>query len=174
MPAGDVTRPFDAIERPEGFTYAYPIQLRLRDFDSQRNVNNAVYFTLAESGRIAYLEHVLGSEARGWVLAEARCRYVHPVLMGERALTIFLRTERLGTSSLMVAFAMYSSSQERRVAEGDAVQVHVDRSARPTPIPAAWHERLTLFEREHGNPLPIAGDSASDSERGKRGPKSYR
>ena len=149
-----MSEPDRELERP--FTFAYPTQLRWSDFDGLGHVNNAVYLTFVEAARVAYQAQVIGAgvQEQPWVVAEQRCRYLVPVnlpALGKPA-TVYLRVQRLGTSSLIFAFAVTVGvgDEETRVAEGDVVQVHISpETHRPTPISPAWRAIIEQHEATH-------------------------
>lgn len=144
---------------PDDFSFTYPVQSRWVDFDALGHVNNAVYLTYVEAARLSYQRHVLGMAGlnQPWVVAEARCRYVLPIVM-ESAITVGLRAHRVGRSSLTFAFAIFALALEGNgelalMAEGEVVQVHVDATTgRPRPIPDAWRSLTESFERAPRHP----------------------
>lgn len=133
---------------PEGFTFALPIQVRWRDFDALGHLNNAAYLTYAEQARVTYVRDVLGNtwDNMPWTLADTHCRYVSAITLGD-TVTIFLRTTKIGRSSLAFAFAIYTGKSDGRVAaDGEQVMVHMDAEGRPAPIPDAWRRAISAFE----------------------------
>jgi len=67
-------------------SHEIPIEIRYRDIDMNHHVNNAVYFTYMENARTAILmEDMLKYHAEGFqfVVAEASCKYIRPILLDE-------------------------------------------------------------------------------------------
>ncbi len=146
----------EGLPRPEDYSFAYELQVRLPDFDFQGHVNNATYLTYAEAARVAYAQEVMGQPARegGWVLAEVRCRYLAPIPRTEDRVIVYQRLLRMGRTSLVYAWAVYTGSDARRAAEGEAVQVYVDtETERPRALPEIWRKRIEAYEAAHSRPV---------------------
>jgi len=128
-----------------------PVQVRYGDVDAQRHVNNAVYFTFMEQARTAYLQHLglwdgKDFDAIGIILAETRCTFQAPISL-ETAVRVGVRTIRLGTKSLEMAYTMENAATGQVMATGRSVQVAYDYKAdHSIPIPARWRELLRHFE----------------------------
>ena len=120
----------------------FSLQTRFNDYDSKGHVNNAVYLTYFELGRVkAWL--AAGGEVDGdFILAEAKISYRSPALMGD-PLDLEVTTAEIRTKAWVWRYRIVDSRDERLVAEGETVQVMFDYSARRTvPIPPAIREGL--------------------------------
>lgn len=120
----------------------FPLQTRFNDYDSKGHVNNAVYLTYFELGRVqAWL--AAGGEVDGdFILAEARISYRSPALMGE-PLVLEVTTVEIRTKAWVWHYRVLDERDDRVVAEGETVQVMFDYVARKTvPIPPAIREGL--------------------------------
>ncbi len=120
----------------------FPLQLRYNDYDSKGHVNNAVYLTYFELGRVqAWL--AAGGEVDGdFILAEAKITYRSPALMGE-PLDLEVVTSEIRTKAWVWRYRVLHARDDRLVAEGETVQVMYDYGSRTTvPIPAAMREGL--------------------------------
>lgn len=120
----------------------FPLQTRFNDYDSKGHVNNAVYLTYFELGRVqAWL--AAGGEVDGdFILAEARISYRSPALMGE-PLVLEVTTAEIRTKAWVWRYRVLDERDDRLVAEGETVQVMFDYGARRTvPIPPAIREGL--------------------------------
>jgi acyl-CoA thioester hydrolase len=133
------------------FRFFLPIQVRYGDVDAQRHVNNAVYFTYMEQARTAYLQH-LGLwdgndfDAIGIILAETRCTFLAPIRL-ETPVHVGVRTIRLGTKSMEIAYSIEDASTGQALATGHSVQVAYDyHKAISIPIPDSWRKTITAFE----------------------------
>jgi acyl-CoA thioester hydrolase len=121
----------------------FALQTRFNDYDSKGHVNNAVYLTYFELGRVqAWL--AAGGEVDGdFILAEARISYRSPALMGD-PLELEVTTAEIRTKAWVWRYRVIDPRDERLVAEGETVQVMFDYEARRTvPIPPAIREGLT-------------------------------
>jgi acyl-CoA thioester hydrolase len=120
----------------------FPLQTRFNDYDSKGHVNNAVYLTYFELGRVqAWL--AAGGEVDGdFILAEAKIAYRSPAMMGD-PLELEVTTAEIRTKAWVWRYRVIDPRDERLVAEGETVQVMFDYDARRTvPIPAALREGL--------------------------------
>jgi len=133
------------------FRFFLPIQVRYGDVDAQRHVNNAVYFTFMEQARAAYLQHLglwdgRDFDAIGIILAETRCTFLAPIRL-ETPVRVGVRTVRLGTKSMEIAYSIENASTGQVLATGQSVQVAYDYlKAMSIPIPDAWRQTITAFE----------------------------
>jgi acyl-CoA thioester hydrolase len=120
----------------------FSLQTRFNDYDSKGHVNNAVYLTYFELGRVqAWL--AAGGEVDGdFILAEAKISYRSPALMGD-PLDLEVTTSEIRTKAWVWRYRIVDRRDERLVAEGETVQVMFDYAARRTvPIPAAIRDGL--------------------------------
>jgi acyl-CoA thioester hydrolase len=120
----------------------FSLQTRFNDYDSKGHVNNAVYLTYFELGRVqAWL--AAGGEVDGdFILAEAKITYRSPALMGD-PLDLEVTTSEIRTKAWVWRYRVLDPRDERLVAEGETVQVMFDYEARRTvPIPPGIREGL--------------------------------
>ncbi len=88
--------------KPEDFHFRTLVEIRWSDLDAFQHVNNAVYLTYFEQGRIQYfrdLEIPWNWRETGAILAHASVDYRAPLHFNDRAF-IFVRCSRLGTKSM--------------------------------------------------------------------------
>ena len=83
-------------------TYEKRIEVRWRDVDALRHVNNAVYATYLEECRDGWLERALGDDGAMWdyVLARVAIDFRAEVGLGEEAVLARVSLARIGTSSI--------------------------------------------------------------------------
>jgi acyl-CoA thioester hydrolase len=120
----------------------FSLQTRFNDYDSKGHVNNAVYLTYFELGRVqAWL--AAGGEVDGdFILAEATISYRSPALMGD-PLDLEVTTSEIRTKAWVWRYRVLDPRDDRLVAEGETVQVMFDYGSRTTvPIPPAIREGL--------------------------------
>jgi len=119
------------------------IEIRWRDLDGLRHVNNAVYATYLEIGRDAFFEEVL-PEAKPWdyVLVRLALDFRRELRFEDRRVVVSCAVERVGRSSLTLREEIRTSSGEL-AAECETVVVARDSgSGRPRPLTDA--ERTVL------------------------------
>jgi acyl-CoA thioester hydrolase len=93
--------------------YEKRIEIRWRDLDSSRHVNNAVYLTYLEEARTGWLAEALGPAADlyGFVLVRVAIDYRRELTLADGAVVATCRLERLGSSSI-------TTREELRTADG--------------------------------------------------------
>ena len=124
------------------------IEIRWRDLDGLRHVNNAVYATYLEIGRDAFFEEVL-PEAKPWdyVLVRLALDFRRELRLEDRHVVVSCAVERVGRSSITLREEVRTSSGEL-AAESETVVVARDsETGRPRPLTDA--ERAAL-ERANG------------------------
>jgi acyl-CoA thioester hydrolase len=126
--------------RAEDFTVWLTLQIRWGDMDALGHLNNSVFFTFVESGRIDYF-HTLGVATtraegpEGFVLAHAACDFLAQLhYPGE--VRVGTRIRAFGRSSIHFEQALYSG----------------DRLAAVAHAVCAWFD----FERQKAAPVPQA------------------
>lgn len=134
-----------AADPPSQAAYPHQITERLRfgDTDMQGHINNAVFATLFESGRVAFLydpEHGLPPDGTQFVIAELTVRFERE-LMFPGDVVVASAVGRIGKSSLTLTQALFAGDE--RVASADSVIVLTDLSTRrSTPLPEAARNRF--------------------------------
>jgi acyl-CoA thioester hydrolase len=120
------------------------IEIRWRDLDGSRHVNNAVYLTYLEEARSEWLAHVLGSVEPLWefVLARVAIDFRRELTLADGAALARCRLERIGTSSVRTVEEVRAASGEL-AADAEAVLVAWDRAA-GTSRPLTEVERSAL------------------------------
>ena len=122
------------------------IEIRWRDVDAYRHVNNAVYATYLEECRDEWLDAALGGVGDAWdyVLARVAIDFRRELTQDDDVVLVRCRLARIGTSSLTLAEEIRTLDGEL-AAEAEAVVVARDQeTGRSRPLQEA--ER-TAFER---------------------------
>ena len=134
------------------YRFSTPITVRYSDLDAQGHMNHARFFSFMEEARFHYVRalglwtDVDDFNAVSQILAEATCTYRRPVKLGQ-TVEVALRTTRIGTKSLEMAYALTVAGEV--VATGRTVQVAYDyHTQQSIPVPAAWREAIAAFEGE--------------------------
>lgn len=122
--------------------------VRYSDLDLNGHVNNAVYATFSESGRVRYLsERVTPLAPPGvfYVVVRVAIDFTAEAFYPGDAVTASW-VERLGRTSMTFGQEIYSGG--RLVARAQAVCLMMDgESRKPTPLPDAVRERLSAALR---------------------------
>jgi acyl-CoA thioester hydrolase len=122
------------------------IEIRWRDVDAYRHVNNAVYATYLEECRDEWLARALGDAGDVWdfVLARVAIDFRRELRLEDETVVVSCGLDRIGTSSLTLHEAISTAAGELS-AESEAVIVARDRAnGGSRPLNAA--ER-SAFER---------------------------
>jgi acyl-CoA thioester hydrolase len=123
------------------------IEIRWRDCDAYRHVNNAVYATYLEECRDEWAEQALGGAGDIWdyVLARVAIDFRRELTQDDDAVVVTCRLERVGTSSLTLREEIRTLGGELS-AEAEAVLVARDRSTgRSRPL---THTEREAFDRD--------------------------
>jgi acyl-CoA thioester hydrolase len=124
------------------------IEIRWRDLDGLRHVNNAEYATYLETGRDDFFERVL-PQAKPWdyVLVRLAVDFRRELRMEDRNVVVSCAVERVGRSSITLHEEIRTPSGEL-AAESETVVVARDsESGRPRPLTEA--ERSALERSRH-------------------------
>ena len=122
------------------------IEIRWRDVDAYRHVNNAVYATYLEECRDEWIEAVLGRQAALWdfVLARVAIDFRRELRQEDDTVTVRIGLVRIGRSSVTTREEIFTS-EGGLSAEAEAVLVARDpESGRSRPLLEAERE---AFER---------------------------
>ncbi len=125
----------DSTPRLEDFPYRLTDNVRFADLDPNEHVNNAVYATYFETGRVTLMKdrsYGLMPDGRGWIMVRldmhfrAEMRWPGTIEMG-------LGVAKFGRTS--VTFDQVVFSEGRCVASARSVSVLLDEATRkPTPL----------------------------------------
>lgn len=132
----------------EGFRFSCRQEVSPRDLDGFGHVNNAVYLTYMENGRVAYLREVVGvrrlEEVRN-VMARVNVEFNAPASFGD-VLAVGVRCEQVGNKSFGLRYAILREDGAC-VAAATSTQVMFDFEAqRSVPVPVAWRRSLETYD----------------------------
>jgi acyl-CoA thioesterase FadM len=125
-------------------THEKRIEIRWRDQDAYRHVNNAVYATYLEECRDEWAERVLQGVGDVWdyVLARVAIDFRQELTQEDGAVIVSCTLERIGTSSLTLRESIRKLDGTPS-AEAEAVLVARDRTTgRSRPLTDAEREAL--------------------------------
>jgi acyl-CoA thioester hydrolase len=127
-------------------THEKRIEIRWRDMDAYRHVNNAVYATYLEECRDEWMERVLGGDGDLWdfVLARVAIDFRRELTQDDDAVLVSCGLTRIGTSSV-------TTREEIRLPDGE--------------LSAEAEAVLVARDRERGGSRPLSGDERAAFER---------
>jgi acyl-CoA thioester hydrolase len=127
--------------------FEHEVSVRYSDLDTYGHVNNAVYGTYCEEGRIAYAAEVIGVESVDdfpAVVASLDIDF-RAAVDSATSVTVSVWTTDVGETSVENAYEI--EHEGCVVAEAESTMVAIDPETGETrPIPAAWRERLAAFD----------------------------
>lgn len=136
---------------PDYKIFTTPIDVRFRDIDAMNHVNNAVYFTYFEYGRLKFFYHIF--EEIGVViptiLAHTWCDFLIPVKLTDHP-SLRMWVSKIGTKSFTLSYWLVNQSDESTVyAKGESVQVCYDYEKSVTiDLSGVFKELLSLYYHE--------------------------
>jgi acyl-CoA thioester hydrolase len=110
----------------EKFPFEVPLEVRFRDLDPMGHVNNAVYASYFENGRVAFFRErfgVKGATDFPFILARLEIDYRRPVMIGDE-LVLGMRVTAMGATSFSFEYRLTANGAV--AAEGRSVQVAFD------------------------------------------------
>lgn len=134
------------------------LEVRFRDIDAFRHVNNAAFFTYIEQARIRYLIDTLHLEAverLPLILAAVEIDFRAPILFGQEV-EIGTRVDWIGNTSFSMSHRLHAGG--RLAAEARTVLVAYDYEAeRPIRVPDTWRSAFAEYEgRDLRRPAAVA------------------
>jgi acyl-CoA thioester hydrolase len=126
--------------------YETSVEVRFQDLDAFGHVNNAVFATYLEQGRVGYFRNVLGLTTADFrfVVASLELDYRAPITDPSPA-SVRIAVSEYGRTSFTFEYAVEHDGQV--VATGETVQVVVDDDGSPAPVPEDWQE---AFDTDSG------------------------
>ena len=139
----------DSTPRLEDFPYRLSDNVRFGDLDPNQHVNNAVYATYFETGRVTLMkspEYGLTPSGLAWIMVRLDIHF-RAELHWPNKIELGLGVVKLGRTS--VTFEQVVFSEGKCIASANSVGVMIDEtSRRPTPLTAEvlaklkpWHKR---------------------------------
>jgi acyl-CoA thioester hydrolase len=109
-------------------TFTKRCEIRWRDMDAFRHVNNSVYLTYLEETRDEWFLEVLGNGLllNDFVLARCAIDFRSPLTQDDGDVDVEVRCTRVGRSSITMAERVASVRDGRLAAEAESVVVHLD------------------------------------------------
>lgn len=124
----------------ENFPHWFTQNVRFRDLDTLKHVNNAIFNTYYEEARISFIQVVPElarqmQEGYSFVLAGITISYIKPVTFPSRLL-VGSGVKNLGNSSITSFQAIYKEDTKELVSVAEASGVWFDlEKQRPTRLP---------------------------------------
>ncbi len=129
--------------------FSTDIDLRFRDVDAMGHVNNAVYFTYFEYGRLKFFYAESQKEkfpGFAFILAHVSCDFIRPVTLDD-SLTLRMWIKEIGDKSFKFHYQLVDASDPATVfATGESVQVCFDyQKNRSVPLSEDLNAQLSAY-----------------------------
>jgi len=141
----------DTMSELDSFKYKTTIETRFADFDMMGHVNNSVYFSYMEIGRVKYWKQAINWDWKktGVVIAKASINYIAPIFPEDRV-QMYIRTSRMGNSSFDLQYLIVKLVHGKEVvcSKGMTTCVAFDyETKKTTPIPKNERAKMIAFEQ---------------------------
>ena len=147
------TKPAHAAPQLADFPHKTIDIIRLGDHDHQNHVNNAVFVTYLETGRVTFMREVFGGLRFGdkhFVVARVEVNYLRE-LHWPGTVDVCTGVARIGSSSVTYAQAVFHDGV--CAASGQSTMVFIDQATRrATPMPQDVVERLRTMTMKDDRP----------------------
>jgi acyl-CoA thioester hydrolase len=156
----------DATPRLEDFPYRLTDNVRFADLDPNQHVNNAVYATYFETGRVTLMKdrgYGLMPEGLAWIMVRLDMHF-RAELRWPGEIELGLGIVRFGRTSVSCDQVVFSEG--RCVASAQATMVLIDEVTRkPAPLTAELVRAFQPWLRRGVEVIPPDPPSASDGRR---------
>ncbi len=132
----------------EGYTTEVDVQIRFADTDALGHVNNAVFLSWMELGRLSFSDTNwpnIDWSKEGFILAHVSIDYIEPVFLKDKV-KVYMKAGKLGGKSITLECVITKTDQngERPAAKGTNIIVAFDyQTNRSVPIPEEWKKAMT-------------------------------
>jgi acyl-CoA thioester hydrolase len=139
-------------DRRPPFRYAAYTRVGFSDTDAQGVVYYGRYLPYFDLARTEYHRHLGAIEIRGEFAMRASHVEYHAPARFDDLLEVFVRVERVGTTSVTYEYAAYRCDEEgvpdvlMATAEQTLVLIELT-TRRPMPVPGKFRARISAFER---------------------------
>ena len=135
----------------KGFNFVYPVDVRFRDLDALKHVNNATYYSFIDTTVTSYIanavERDLANDPVAYFTVENGCNYFSPIAFPD-VVHCGLRVTHIGKSSMRFEVGLFRNDEPLAAAQGWFVQVTCDRATqRPIDMPPPVREALEAIRR---------------------------
>ena len=133
------------------FHCATPIQMRFNDIDSLGHVNNMIYFSYFDMGRVDYFTRAGRQEFKMQhppvMIANLNCNFLAQTHWGE-PIEVLTQVDHLGTSSLVMYQHLVNRDTREVKCSCASVMVHLSPDDfTPAPITDEWRQLIADFEQ---------------------------
>jgi len=129
--------------------FAVDIEVRFRDLDAMGHVNNSVFFTYFEHGRMLFSRQIFKMYEPAeftFIMAHISCNFLKPVQLSDSVI-LQMWVKNIGTKSFDYGYKLVDRSNESVVyASGESVQVCYDyKAAKSITVPEDMRAKLSEY-----------------------------
>ena len=125
------------------------IQIRFKDLDPMQHVNNAVYFSYFEIGRLEFFRRVVKDiefKRYPFILARVEANFHKPVTIHHPEIILKMWAGDFGNKSFKFFYEIVSVDGKIKFTTGESVQVFFDyKSNKTIPVPDDFKELIKNF-----------------------------
>jgi acyl-CoA thioester hydrolase len=135
-------------ERMPPFRYAALTRVGFSDTDAQGVVYYGRYMPYFDLARVEYHRHLGRPQLPGQFAMRASTVEYHAPARFDDLLEVFVRVERVGTTSVTYDHAAYLAEDDVLMATAKQTLVLIDLAdRRPVPVPDSFREQVGSFDR---------------------------
>jgi acyl-CoA thioester hydrolase len=135
-------------DRMPPFRYAAYTRVAFSDTDAQGVVYYGRYMPYFDLARTEYHRHLGHLQIRGEFAMRASTVEYHAPARFDDLLEVFVRVERIGTTSVTYEYAAYREDDYVLMATAKQALVLIELADRtPVPVPDSFREQVTAFEQ---------------------------
>ena len=135
-------------ERMPPFRYAALTRVGFSDTDAQGVVYYGRYMPYFDLARVEYHRHLGSLQLPGQFAMRASAVEYHAPARFDDLLEVFVRVERVGTTSVTYDLAAYLAEDDVLMATAKQTLVLIDPADRgPMPVPDSFRDQVAAFER---------------------------
>ena len=125
------------------------IQVRFKDLDPMQHVNNAVYFSYFEIGRLEFFRNVVNDiefKKFPFILARVEANFLKPVNIHFPEIKLKMYAGDFGNKSFKFYYEILNLDEKIKFVEGESVQVFFDYKQNKTiPVPDEFKKIIKDF-----------------------------
>lgn len=131
------------------FKHSIPIQVRYADIDMQKHVNNSVFLSYIEQGRVDYLNNILPEndfQENGLIIARTEIDYFEPIFLNEK-IFCYTRIPSIGNKSFIFENVLVSENKNIKCL-AKSIMVCFNYNLNSTiSVPDNWKKAIASFEQ---------------------------
>ncbi|GMA64682.1 acyl-CoA thioesterase [Alicyclobacillus fastidiosus] len=130
----------------DNYRYHHELRVRFSEVDGQRIVFNANYLSYLDLAYSEYLRRELRVSCGmpSTVLAKSTIQFRQSATFDD-VLKIWVRTVRIGTSSMTVEFTITRGGEV--LFEAENIYVYIGEGGKPAPVPEGWRQTIEAYEQ---------------------------